>query len=122
LRFLLITLAVIYGVGYLYAASLAVRFLMVMWKFKQARPYAVVFTLLAPVAIALYPLWLFPIWLNVASRPGQQRAWLDSHPDLAKEYDDGVEQLYRELGYPRTLRQRWRFWLRRRQLWKNVRR
>ena len=40
LRFLVISLVVIYGLGYLYAASLVVRFLLVVWTIKQARPYA----------------------------------------------------------------------------------
>lgn len=117
MRLLVIALAVIYGVGYLYAASLVVRFLLVMWTVRQARPYAVVFAVLAPLAIAFYP-----IWLPLAWRPSQARAWLDSHPDLAKKYDDGVDQLYRELGYPRTLRQKWRLWVRRWELWKDIRR
>jgi hypothetical protein len=117
LRLLVIALGVIYGVGYLYAASLVVRFLLVMWTVRHARPYAVVFALLAPLAIAFYPIWLLPTW-----RPSQARVWLDSHPDLAKKYDDGVDQLYDELGYPWTLRQKWQFWVRRWKLWKDIRR
>jgi hypothetical protein len=39
LRFLVISLVVIYGLGYLYAASLVVRFLLVVWTIEQARPY-----------------------------------------------------------------------------------
>jgi hypothetical protein len=117
LRLLVIALAVIYGVGYLYAASLVVRILLVMWTVRKARPYAVVFALLAPMAIAFYPIWLLPAW-----RPSQARVWLDSHPDLAKKYDDGVDQLYGELGYPRTLLQKWRFWVRRWKFWRDIRR
>lgn len=117
MRFLVTALVVIYALGYLYAASLVVRFLFVMWTIKQARPYAVVFAVLAPLAIAFYPVWFIVVW-----RPSIVRAWLDSEPDLAKRYDDGVDQLYRELGHPGTLRQKLRFWVRRWQLWRDVRR
>jgi hypothetical protein len=77
------------------AGSLVVRFLFVMWTIKQARPYAVVFAVLAPLAIALHPIWLMVLW-----RPSKVRAWSDSNPDLAKKYDDGVDRLYREFGLP----------------------
>jgi hypothetical protein len=91
----------IYGLGCLYFASLVARGLLIMWTFKQARPYAVVFAIFAPLAIAFYPIWLLLAW-----RPSRVRAWLDSQPDMAKKYDDGVDQLYGELGHPRTLRQK----------------
>jgi hypothetical protein len=71
-----------------------------------ARAYAVFCAVLAPIGIAFYPIWLTVIW-----RPGQSRAWLDSHPELAERFDTGVEQLRRKMRDPPTLRDRWRFQL-----------
>lgn len=67
MRLPVIALAVIYGVGYLYAASRVVRALLVMWTVRQARPYVVVFALLAPLAIAFYAIWLLPAWRPIPS-------------------------------------------------------
>jgi len=116
-RTLVIALAALYGLGYLYAGWLVLSFLRVMWEERQARPYAVFFAVLAPIGIAFYPIWLTVLW-----RPGQSRAWLDSHPELAERFDAGVEQLSRKMRDPPTLRDRWRFKLGRWRLWREIRR
>jgi hypothetical protein len=45
---------------------------------------------------------------------------VDPHPGLDKQYEAAVERLRREMGDPRTLREKWRFWRRRRRLWKEM--
>jgi hypothetical protein len=51
-------------------------------------------------------------------REGQ--GFVDPLPGLQKEYQAAVEQLRREVGEPTTFMERWRYWRRKRQLWRDL--
>lgn len=46
--------------------------------------------------------------------------FVDPLAALEQEYHAAVERLRREVGVPRTLGDRWRFWRSRRRLWQDV--
>lgn len=55
---------------------------------------------------------------HVSGREGN--GFIDPLAALEKEYEAALELLRREMGEPRTLGQKWRFWRRRRRLWRET--
>jgi hypothetical protein len=51
---------------------------------------------------------------------GRGSGFVDPRAALEQEYNAAVERLRREVGDPRTLADKWRFWRSRRRLWKKM--
>jgi hypothetical protein len=51
---------------------------------------------------------------------GGSKPFIDPRPALRREYEVALDQLRREMGTPSNLRERWRFWRARRNLWNEL--
>jgi hypothetical protein len=57
-------------------------------------------------------------WRYAAQMSPESSGFVNPRDALEQEYQRALEQLRRELGDPKTLRERWAFWRVRRRLWR----